>query len=287
MLAVGLGLGEVKQYIEGLPDVEVACINSPNSVVLASSEKRLNEVSELLPNGVRRAFVPGNIAFHSSRTEPIMEKMKKLLKFLDNRPTTWSLPCISTVTGGNLTQIDASYWCSNVRQPVLFQDAIETMFSSHENAPEVVLELGPHRTLVAAVRETLSSMDKQAMVIPTLYRGGRSCQQILEVLGQLYEKGLDLALDCFAKDLGGEMEVTVPGYPYIRKHLRPETPYLLRDQYYGTPTKGPIAYTVSCYYACVYFCHSYFYCQFSTFVNSFSFSIFVTCRSVHSTIPLW
>jgi len=240
LLAVGLGSEAIVQYIRGMKDVEVACINSPESVVLASSEERLKEVAESLPIDVRRVFVPGHIAFHSSRTEPILKAMEKRLYFLNDRPTIWSIPCISTVTGHDMTCADAAYWCSNVRQPVMFRKAIETMFS-HENQPEVVLEIGPHRTLVAPVLQTLSSMKKQAMVIPTLKRKGHACQQILEVLGLLYEKGLDLALDRYAEDLGSVMDVHLPRHPFIRKPIKAETSYIARDMLMGMPTKGPIA----------------------------------------------
>jgi acyl transferase domain-containing protein len=96
----------------GQDDVEVACVNSPDSVVLASSEARLNEVKLLFPEGTTTGFVQGNIAFHSSRMLPILETMRARLSFLDQRgPTGWSLPFVSTVTGKVETQVDAEYWC--------------------------------------------------------------------------------------------------------------------------------------------------------------------------------
>ena len=90
----------------------MACVNSPQSVVLASSEARLNEVKLLFPEGTTMGFVQGNIAFHSSHMEPILETMTQRLAFLDVRgPTGWSLPFVSTVTGKVETKVDAEYWC--------------------------------------------------------------------------------------------------------------------------------------------------------------------------------
>ncbi len=90
-------------------------MNSPDSVVLASSEARLNEVKLLFPEGTTTGFVQGNIAFHSARMVPILETMRARLNFLDARgPTGWSLPFVSTVTGKVETVTDAEYWCVGV-----------------------------------------------------------------------------------------------------------------------------------------------------------------------------
>jgi acyl transferase domain-containing protein len=129
LMAVGMSEERVMEFIRDMPDVEIACVNSPESVVLASSEERLTEVQGLLPEGTLKAFVPGNIAFHSSRVEPILDGMRQRLSFLNKRPKTWGLPFVSSVTGKVETQLDANYWCENVRRAVLFQKTIETVFA--------------------------------------------------------------------------------------------------------------------------------------------------------------
>lgn len=133
-----------------MSDVEIACVNSPDSVVLASSEARLKEVEALLPENVSKTFVPGNIAFHSSRTEPCLKPIRKRLAFLKKQPHTWALPFISSVTGKVESSVGPDYWCDNVREPVLFQKAIETAFAG-DSVPEVVIEIGPHKTLCSPI----------------------------------------------------------------------------------------------------------------------------------------
>jgi acyl transferase domain-containing protein len=146
-----------------------------------------------LPESVSSSLIPGNIAFHSARVAPILDSMRRRLAFLQSQQqqqsstspsaeaaeeresglkrtmssrsnssrssnssnaalTAWSLPFISTVTGRVVTRVDAQYWCDNVRQPVLFHRAVENVFSN-ENAPEVVVEVGPHRTLVGPLMQ--------------------------------------------------------------------------------------------------------------------------------------
>lgn len=139
-----------------MSDVEIACVNSPDSVVLASSESRLKEVEALLPENVSKTFVPGNIAFHSSRTEPCLKPIRKRLAFLKKQPHTWALPFISSVTGKVESSVGPDYWCDNVREPVLFQKAIETAFAG-DSVPEVVIEIGPHKTLCSPILQVPSS----------------------------------------------------------------------------------------------------------------------------------
>lgn len=156
MLAIGLGEGEVVQLLqkEGLHRVvDLACVNSPSSVVLAGVEADLLRIKECLPSGISNSFIPGNIAFHSRRVDPILDSMRRRLAFLQQGSgggedtAAWSLPFVSTVTGRMATTVPAEYWCDNVRQPVLFHKAVESVWGG-ERAPEIMLELGPHRTLV-------------------------------------------------------------------------------------------------------------------------------------------
>ena len=57
----------------------------------------------------------GNIAFHSSRMEPILPDMRaRLAAALDAKAADvnkWSLPFVSTVTGRVEARVDAEYWC--------------------------------------------------------------------------------------------------------------------------------------------------------------------------------
>jgi len=245
MLAVALGVDAIMPYIKDMPEVEIACINSPESTVLASSENVLKDVSEKLPEGVRKTFIPGGIAFHSSRTEPILESMRSQLSFLNGMPQSWSIPCVSTATGTLSRVTDATYWCDNIRQTVRFQAALEYIFADEDEAPEIVVELGPHRTLVSPILQTLSAIQRQAMVIPTLKRDQPGPKQLLEVLGQLYEKGIQVAFDVLAKQEGYEFLETLPKHPFLCKPLTTTPEYLRRDLLIGVYSAGPTAGAVS------------------------------------------
>jgi len=241
LLVVGLSHERVVECIRGQEDIEVACVNSPESVVLASSEARLNEIKGLFPEGTAMTFVQGNIAFHSSRMIPVLESIKKRLSFLDQRGETgWSLPYISTVTGKVETEVDADYWCKNVRYPVLFQKALETAFAG-DTVPDVVLEIGPHQTLVSPIKQVLGATGKAATVLPTLKKGASCNFRFLEALGNLFERGAELDLKPWYTALGYAFEEDMPKHPFIKKPLYENLPSMRFDMRFGQYHDGPVA----------------------------------------------
>jgi acyl transferase domain-containing protein len=211
MLAVGMSEASAKELLSGrlsqtTASVEIACINSPNSVVLAGPAVELEAVSDLLPPGMRSSLVPGNIAFHCSLTQPIVDKLaKRLQPVLSRRKgisrANGSAPFISTVSGRvHKGPLDAAYWVDNVRQPVRFQQvcgssrrrdsplcrlfarigchvlcaylwrlqAVETLCQM-DPLPGLVLEIGPHRTLVGPLLQTVRGLGLQVRDYPRVF----------------------------------------------------------------------------------------------------------------------
>lgn len=126
MLAVGLseaaGLSLLSANASTLQGVEIACVNSPSSIVFAGTEEQLTHVKALLPDTTFAVLVPGNIAFHCALTQPIVRGLKKRLAFLGKSQRKASLPFISTVTGDLFSgPAHADYWVDNVRHAVKFQ----------------------------------------------------------------------------------------------------------------------------------------------------------------------
>jgi acyl transferase domain-containing protein len=143
MLAIGLGVDDIRPLIGKHAGLEVACINSPQSTVVAGPEELLERLRLLLPSSVSSTFLRGSIAFHSSYTDPARPSLHAALtRALGPRPAPCPLlPIISTVTGQPLmVPCDATYLCDNMSQPVLFQTAIEHAFA-FEPTPGVMLEV--------------------------------------------------------------------------------------------------------------------------------------------------
>jgi acyl transferase domain-containing protein len=108
-----------------------------------------------------------------------------------------------------------------VREPVFFQKAIDAIFAG-DSVPDVVLEIGPHQTLVSPIKQvrvgvesfdqpmvtinqpnqpintitaqTLNASGKNAAVLPTLKKGSPCSVRFFEALGKLFELGVQVRL---------------------------------------------------------------------------------------------
>jgi acyl transferase domain-containing protein len=164
MLAIGLGVDEVRPLLGRCAGLEVACINSPQSTVVAGPEEALERLRRLLPSSASSTLLRGSIAFHSSYTEPVRPSLyAALTRALGPRPSSSPLvPFISTVSGQTFTgQCDAAYLCANMRQAVLFQAAIEHALS-FEPVPAIMLEVSTMACVVRAdVSGALSCIDER------------------------------------------------------------------------------------------------------------------------------
>ena len=202
MLAVGLDRPGAEAFLadSGVPaggdgerpaDVEIACENSPANTVLCGKEAALRPLmAELDRRGLQNRLIPGNIAFHSSAMDPLHDDVMKVLDFLDDRAFDADVPMVSSVTGETTRRLDSAYWWSNIRQPVRFAAAMETV--RREYRPDVVLEIAPHGALQPIIAQCLEGPAPVPACIPTLMRDEDTCLRFQESLGALFRAGVEL-----------------------------------------------------------------------------------------------
>ena len=164
MLAIGLDRAGIIELLKelGIPHspqgdgrklhVEVACENSPASSVICGKEEALRPViAELKRRNLPNRLLAGNIAFHSSTMDLLHEDVLESLAFLDDCTFECDVPFVSSVTGETTSRFDSAYWWSNIRQPVQFASAMETI--RREYHPDVILEIAPHNALQPIVAQ--------------------------------------------------------------------------------------------------------------------------------------
>ncbi len=221
MLAVGLDRAGLEQFLEesGVSvrradhsgTVEIACENSPaNTVVCAVEDVLRSLMAELDRRGLQNTLIPGNIAFHSSAMDPIRDDALAALSFLDGRNFAADVPLVSSVTGEQTERLGSAYWWSNIRQPVRFAAAMETVL--RDCRPDVVLEVAPHSALQPVIAQCLEGNAPEAICIPTLLRDADACLGFQEALGALFRAGVELD---FAAQYPRPEPIThlLPGYP--------------------------------------------------------------------------
>ena len=191
----------------------IAAVNAPNSVTVAGDAAAIDALGgELEGNQVFFRPLDLDYAFHSRCMDPIR---KGLLDRLDGlTPRDGRLRFVSTVTGTTIegSRLDAEYWWDNIRRPVQFAPAIESLMAEGFN---VFLEIGPHPILDTYLRDCLKTAGGQGVSIPTLRRHEPERDALWLALGRCYAAGIAIDYDAlYPRDCAF---VPLPAYPWQRE----------------------------------------------------------------------
>ncbi|KJY00886.1 polyketide synthase like protein [Zymoseptoria brevis] len=198
MAAVRLTVENAMEYINGSPEykdrVVVACINSPKSLTLSGDLSAIDSlVSELEEDDIfaRRLKVP--MAYHSHHMQHMAQEYRDCLReLLLNRARTPNVPFASPVTGGLLDDFQPGHWAENLTGPVLFSSAVEVMMEIPDQAPEFLLEIGPHDTLSGPVRQIRSG--KPVPYFGCLQRNVNAVHTMQDMACDLWARGYPILL---------------------------------------------------------------------------------------------
>ncbi|XP_060104321.1 uncharacterized protein LOC132578381 [Heteronotia binoei] len=189
MLVVGnIPVQEVSEAIGAYSGkVCIAAFNSPQSCTLSGDADSINAVQKDLAKffGGRDVFlhilnVPA--AYHSHMMDPVLQEIAGSISELEKQKP--ELEMVSTVSGKAASEDDlvsGNYWARQVRDPVVFAQAILTSMKDKQNA--VFVEIGPHRALQRNIIETLG---KQTKVFPSL-QVDREYEVLLTLIKGVFE----------------------------------------------------------------------------------------------------
>lgn len=209
MAAVGLPVRDaVKELFAYHGRIELAGVNSDSDVTVAGHREALAELGRQLSG--REVFfreLDLDYAFHSSAMNGIEDQVKDALASL--RPGAHRRLFASTVTGGLLDgqHLDPGYWWRNVREPVLFADAVRALVD--EGCTRFV-EIGPHAVLAPYLRRLLSV----GSALPTLCRDEPGVSAVRRAATSLMAAGVQPGRRCFPHP--GRL-VSLPAYPWQRE----------------------------------------------------------------------
>ncbi|MGC9501342.1 SDR family NAD(P)-dependent oxidoreductase [Streptomyces sp. WG7] len=188
--------------------VDVAAVNGPESVVVAGPKDLLDAfAARLTERGVRSRALTVSHAFHSRLMDPVLAEFEAAVAPLAFGAPR--IPVIANVTGAEAADdtYDAGYFVRHIRQPVRFHEGARALADLDA---DVLLEVGPDRTLVNLVRA--AGLTPAGGGVPSLRRGGVDRTQLLAAAGHLYEQGQDLD---FARITGRpEGRAAAPRYPF-------------------------------------------------------------------------
>jgi amino acid adenylation domain-containing protein len=209
MVAVRADADRVRE-IARTAGVEVAAGNGPQSFVLTGSEVIVGQLAAQLDQlQVAWQRLDVDRAFHSSLVDPILADFAEIVREITLKPLR--TPMVSSWSGDLLesgTVLDSDYLVGQLRQPVLFGDAVEAVTAA---GCRRFLELGPDAVLSPAGRRIAPN----STWIPAQRLGQDPVLATMNGLAELYEQGTEIA---WAKVYADSGRVPLPTYPFRRVH---------------------------------------------------------------------
>ncbi|HLF25322.1 MAG TPA: SDR family NAD(P)-dependent oxidoreductase, partial [Anaerolineae bacterium] len=157
-----------------------------------------------------------DVAAHSPQMETLRPELVAALA--EMRPQPASIPVYSTVEPTRQPAFAAEYWGRNLRQPVLFAEAVQRALA---DGLDTFIELSPHPILLQPIAQSVSNERQSAIVTaPSLRREADEPMTLLASLGMLYASGY--AVDWQRLYPAGQV-VSLPTYPWQRERFWLET----------------------------------------------------------------
>jgi acyl transferase domain-containing protein/acyl carrier protein len=213
MAAVFTDENRVSEALRPFADrLSIAALNGPGIVVVTGQQQALDEVlGRLEREGVRAERLRVSHAFHSPLMEPVLDPFRRAAESVTHAVPR--IPIASNLSG-NLEQgaiFSADYWCNHLRQPVRFDAGMQALRAA---GIDVLIEIGPAPVLLGMGRRCLP--DHAGLWLPSLRRGRGDWEQLLESLGSLYTRGIDIDWIGFNAD-APRRRVSLPTYPFERE----------------------------------------------------------------------
>ncbi|RDA91998.1 hypothetical protein CP533_6042 [Ophiocordyceps camponoti-saundersi (nom. inval.)] len=234
MLATGLSDAEAKKLLSDLQltgNVEIATLTGPKTTTLAGDLPSLEIVAKELENeDIFARWVKTEVPYHSRFMDPLENELLEALgPYRGSEVNGVELYSSVTAARESGTHLTAEYWWLNARSPVRYAETVQALLSSDE-PPTLIVEIGPHPVLVSGTQTTAdAACIKGLQVLPSMTRDNDviALAHILGAAAALCEDG-GVRLDAF--NGGGGRHITLPLYPFQRKHYSYEHPQAERNR---------------------------------------------------------
>ena len=221
MAAAAMSQDKVTSLINdlGLADkITIAGVNSPKSVTLSGSLAALEILEESFEEiGVFYRLLDLDYAFHSPSMDVVEDQIKDTLSDIEIEKRN-TLEFYSTVTGNKVStdKLDAEYWWNNIRQPVLFEEAMDSLL---DDGYQVFLEVGPHPVLRSYVNECAREKEIEIASISTIKRQSESNTVLFNAIYSCYLAGCKLNVSSVFPSSANKKpsHIKLPHYPWQRE----------------------------------------------------------------------
>ena len=207
MLAIAASEEQVREVLG--PDISIAAINGPESVVISGNYEDVRTVEG---HGWRTRWLSERYGFHSAWVDPILDPFRDTLNTVTWQPVR--IPLVSSLAGEQ-DIATPDYWVRQARDTVHFADTVTHLES---RGIDVVIEAGTAGTLSAIIQGQATT---QAICV--LRDGQPESEAVTNSLARLYTQGVPIRWDAV---FPGARLVDLPAYPFERQRywLEPEKP---------------------------------------------------------------
>jgi acyl transferase domain-containing protein/acyl carrier protein len=205
--------------------ISLAANNSPESTVLSGDAEAIEDaLQQLTQKEIFCRRIKVDVASHCSHMDPLLNELGELLQ--DIRPQAGAIPIYSTTSGSieNGMALDAGYWGRNLRQPVLFASAVQSLL---RDGFDTFIEVSPHPLLCPSIEEGIRHAGKPATAVASIERDRNERAELLNSFGALYLAGFPVD---FSKLYPTGACLRLPVYPFQRERHWIESSGVPRQQ---------------------------------------------------------
>ncbi|HKP59039.1 MAG TPA: type I polyketide synthase, partial [Polyangiales bacterium] len=219
MMLVECPVAEVEELLPRYGSaLSIAAVHTASSLVVSGDNAALESLQAKLESAsVSCRALDVDHASHSTQMDLLLPGLLEELSTLS--PCAGEIPLYSTLEGRRLegTELDGSYWCRNLREPVRLDRALTQLL---EDGHGVFVEVSPHPVLGGALRSASDVRD--SVVIGSLAREQGELSSLLRGLGELHAHGCAVDWKKVLSAYGG-CRVDLPTYAFQRERFWLET----------------------------------------------------------------
>ncbi|MEU4782543.1 type I polyketide synthase [Micromonospora sp. NPDC023633] len=227
MVAAGLPEAEAAPLLP--PEVSIAAVNGPSSVVFSGPESAVAEAARRCgERGARIKRLAVSHAFHSALMDPALAGFAAALATVELQR-----PRLPLLTAGDPTSKE--YWTRHIRETVRFADGVQRALAEGATA---FLEIGPSAAVTAAAQECVR---EGRPVFATLTRDGRPEETSAYLaVAALHVHGAAVDWRAALAPAGGR-RIELPTYPFQHRRFWIDTPAPARTGASGHPLLDTVA----------------------------------------------
>jgi acyl transferase domain-containing protein/acyl carrier protein len=185
---LGLSREDVQRRFSAESDrLWVAACNGPSTTAVSGEPALLKEiVAALQKEDIFARIANADVPAHSPRVDPLRAELFEAIRGIV--PHTTRAQMFSTVTAAPISgsQLGPSYWVRNLREPVLFAQAVDVALDA---GCRTFIELSPHPVLASAIEQSLARKAAEGLVLASCRREEDERQVLVESLARLAVSG--------------------------------------------------------------------------------------------------